>query len=122
MDTLARRYAELAARAPLAQELPSVRNWVERRLGAADTRHQSQAQRVARAATDAKQIPVAPDAPAQDTSARETIRRGVLLQRQPVPEPAASPWTLMPGMLLIGLLLAGGAVHQSMRARRPARR
>lgn len=108
MNTLARRYAELTSSAPLAQELPSVRKWVERRLGEPGVRQQGEAKRVARA--DA-----AAPLPAPSPAGQANVR-GMLLQRQPSPPSSAHVSGLLPGILVIGLLLAGAA-HQSVRTR-----
>lgn len=108
MNTLARRYAELTSSAPLARELPSVRKWVERRLGESVARRQGEAKRVVHAGMAAP-LPV-------PGAAGQAKVRGMLLQRQPSPRSAANGSGLLPGMLIAGLLLAGAA-HQSVRAR-----
>ena len=106
MDTLARRYAELTSSAPLAQELPSVRKWVDRQLAPALARAHAKAKPIARA--DAGKTPLPSPSPARQAN----VRRGMLLQRQPAPS-ASKGSGLVTGMLLIGFLLIGGAAHQA---------
>ena len=111
-ETVAGLYREMTRAAPLANELASVRRWVEPAAAAAPA-----PARVPRAT--ARPRPRA--APAAPPSRPPEPQRGLLLERQPdTPLLSAGGW--MPSALsatLMALLLAGGAAWQARR--RPLR-
>lgn len=113
---LAHRYAELTQLAPLAKDLPSVRNWVQHILASEAQQAVAPSKGVEKAGEARPKLPV-PDVSATPASGPEasSMQRGVLLKRQAPPQDD-DPRRLA-GLALIFLLLAGGAVHQSMRGR-----
>ncbi len=149
-EDLARRYRELTAEAPLSAELPGVRRWAEQGGPAPDAASATapsagaSGARVARAAPEADPLPVRralPAAPVRPPSAAAPAPAppsriadpaapaapappaGMLLERQPDPEPPAALPPHLADMLRIlaflamALCLAAGAAWQARSAR-----
>lgn len=119
-ERLASLYRELTQAAPLANELPSVRRWVEQ--GAAPAHPQAPAG-LATAALDQAVLPPPPSAP-EAAAPPSAPLQGVLLERQPdtpVPDQAAlERMARAIALLVMALVVAGGAARQALRNPRPA--
>ena len=124
---LAQMYDRLTRDAPLAQELPAVRQWVHQALWPQGRVIDNAAKGLARhtAATPAQPAPAtlaaSPDTPAPPTPTPATppLQRGVLLQRQEAEPPPPQPNPLFTAFALFGMfaVIGGGALRQRARGR-----
>ena len=128
---LAQLYQELTRAAPLAAELPSVRRWVEQAAqgtasvptGMAVAAPQSPAAALAQPVPPSADLPAPPPQANTPPAAPAVPTMGVLLERQPEREAAATETTLLERMagivalLAMALVVLAGAAWQ---ARRPS--
>ena len=128
---LAQMYQELTRAAPLAAELPSVRRWVEQAAqgtasvptGMAVAAPQSPAAALAQPVPPSADLPAPPPQANTPPDAPAVPTMGVLLERQPEREAAATETTLLERMagivalLAMSLVVLAGAAWQ---ARRPS--
>ena len=128
---LAQMYQELTRAAPLAAELPSVRRWVEQAAqgtasvptGMAVAAPQSPAAALAQPVPPSADLPAPPPQANTPPDAPAVPTMGVLLERQPEREAAATETTLLERMagivalLAMALVVLAGAAWQ---ARRPS--
>lgn len=127
---LAQLYDELTRNAPLARELPSVREWVREQLAPAASSMRSTSTGLAAASLTAPDLPQPPPLPQEAASpspatesppAETSTVRGVVLQRQDTEHPSPHEPNALLALLFMALVAGCGAALQWARHHGPRR-